>query len=83
MKDTRSRDFPENTTRVSRQAFRELRACGTIEGPFRIEKIGTVEDASYHIPLRKADRVVPHRIQHTPVDLCLCLGVGRTCGTMP
>ena len=83
MEDTRSRDFPENITGVSRQAFRELHACGTIEGPFRVEKIGTVEDAPYHIPLRQADRVIPHRIQHAPVNLSLCFGVGGTGGAMP
>ena len=83
MEDTRPRDFPENTAEVSRQTFRELRTCGTIEGPFRIEKVGTVEDAPYHIPLRQADRVIPHRIQHAPVDLSLCLGVGGAGGAMP
>jgi hypothetical protein len=83
MEEAGASDFAEHSARISGQALGQLGAAIAVELALGIEKVGTIENPAHHVPLGEADGVVPDGIEHAPVDLALCLGMGGTGGAMP
>jgi hypothetical protein len=83
MEEAGTGDFSEDSARVVRQTLGQFGAGLAVEPALRIEKVGAIEDAPYHVPLRKAEGVIPDRVEHAPIDLALGFGLGRAGRSMP
>ena len=47
-----------------------------------LQVVGTVEHPPHHVPLRQADRVIAHGVEHAAVGLALGLGAGGAGGAV-
>lgn len=54
MQEARACDLPEDPARVSGQPLGQLGASLAVEQTLRVQEVGAIEDAAYHVPLRQA-----------------------------
>jgi hypothetical protein len=83
MEEAGAGDFPKDSARVLRQTLGQLDAGLAIKLAPRIEKVGAIKDAPNHVPLGEAQRVIPDRVEHAPIDLTLRLCMGSAGRAMP
>lgn len=83
MQEARAGDLSKDSTRISRQPFRQRSARFAVEWAPRVQEVGTIKDSAHHVPLGQADGVIADRIEHTSVNLALRLGLCGAGRSMP
>lgn len=83
MEEAGTGDLAEDSARVLRETLGQIGTGVAIEGAFRVEKVGAIEDTPHHVPLGEAQGVIADRVEHAPIDLAHGLGAGGAGRTMP
>ncbi len=83
MSEAGTGNFTQYTPRIGRKLCRQLGSSFAIEGPSRLEVVGTVKDAPDHVPLAQPQRVIAYGVEDSAVILSLRARPGCASGSMP
>jgi hypothetical protein len=83
VEDSGAGNLAQHASGIRGQALGERATYFTIERPLGVEKVRTVEHSPHHVPFGEADRVIPHGVENSAVDLSFCFRMGCAGGSMP